>query len=57
MQAPTRKKGGGGVELSARRAWGSRMNSSRVGVHLNSWGDFGLHSLLPVLALLQSESC
>lgn len=55
MQAPTRKKGGG-VELSARRAWGSRMNSSRVGVHLNSWGDFGLHSLLPVLALLQSES-
>lgn len=39
MQALTRKKGGG--ELSARRAWGSRMNSSREGVHLSSWGDFG----------------
>lgn len=33
------------------------MNSSREGVHLSSWGDFGLHSLLPVLALLQSEGC
>lgn len=31
----------GGGELSARRAWGSRMNSSREGVHLSSWGDFG----------------
>lgn len=54
MQALTRKRGG---ELSARRAWGSQMNSSREGVHLSSWGDFGLHSLLPVLALLQSEGC
>ncbi|XP_005355944.2 thymic stromal lymphopoietin [Microtus ochrogaster] len=31
------------------------MNSSREGVHLSSWGDFGIHSLLLILALLQSE--
>lgn len=55
MQALTRKRGGSG--LSVRRAWGSRLSSSRVGVHLNSWVDFGLHCLLPVLALLQSEGC
>lgn len=59
MQALTRKRGGS--ELSVRRAWGSRLSSSRVGVHLHSWWrrtvDFGLHSLLPVLALLQSEGC
>lgn len=55
MQAPTL---GGGGEPGVRGAWGIRPSSSRVGVHLNSCVDIvGLSSLLPVLALLQSESC